>query len=280
MMQIADRQFEAYQASCSAASCYWTGEHLPRADAIYTTARPTRRQAARRRAAPRIPRRCCEGEPLYAQLRLARAPPAALQVFRSLGAAPAHARAAPSSRPSSTRGRPPAMLELDPALEMPRYYTAVDIHQHPGGVWRDALAGFVYERGARTTTPLLDARTATCTTASPTCVREQRRAPPRRSTWAAASARARGRSGTSAARRRGRRRRPRPRRACKLAARDAAAAQARNVRFRQARLRAHRARRWQLRPRDLDDADPRDAAAGDPRRASRRARACWSRAGR
>jgi len=48
--------------------------------------------------------------------------------------------------------------KLDPALEMPRYYRSVDIHQHPGGVWSDALAGYVYERGARSTTPLAGQR--------------------------------------------------------------------------------------------------------------------------
>ncbi len=48
-----------------------------------------------------------------------------------------------------------AVLDLAPDLEMPRYYQAVDIHQHPGGVWSDEIAGFVYERGARTTTPLM-----------------------------------------------------------------------------------------------------------------------------
>lgn len=49
---------------------------------------------------------------------------------------------------------PPGLLELNPDLEIPGSFTAVDIHQHPGGVWSDAIAGFVYERGARTTTPL------------------------------------------------------------------------------------------------------------------------------
>jgi len=39
-------------------------------------------------------------------------------------------------------------------IEYPDYYTEVDIHQHPGGVWSDPIAGFVYERGARSTTPL------------------------------------------------------------------------------------------------------------------------------
>lgn len=47
------------------------------------------------------------------------------------------------------------LVELAPEFEQPAYYTAVDIHQHPGGVWSDEVAGYVYERGARTTTPLL-----------------------------------------------------------------------------------------------------------------------------
>ncbi len=46
-------------------------------------------------------------------------------------------------------------LDLDADLELPHYYTRIDIHQHPGGIWSDAIAGFVYESGARTTTPLL-----------------------------------------------------------------------------------------------------------------------------
>ena len=45
-------------------------------------------------------------------------------------------------------------VRLDHDLEMPRYYRSVDIHQHPGGLVGDSLAGFVYERGARSTTPL------------------------------------------------------------------------------------------------------------------------------
>jgi SAM-dependent methyltransferase len=48
-------------------------------------------------------------------------------------------------------------LELDPALRMPSYYVATDIHQHPGGVWSEPTAGVVYQHGARSTTPLLGA---------------------------------------------------------------------------------------------------------------------------
>jgi ubiquinone/menaquinone biosynthesis C-methylase UbiE len=47
------------------------------------------------------------------------------------------------------------LLELDAGLPLPDYYTSVDVHQHPGGVWSDEIAGLVYERGAKSTTPLL-----------------------------------------------------------------------------------------------------------------------------
>ncbi|MEO7402231.1 MAG: class I SAM-dependent methyltransferase [Burkholderiales bacterium] len=50
------------------------------------------------------------------------------------------------------------LLELHPELPLPRYYTSVDIHQHPGGVWSDPVAGLVYERGARSTMPLSGAK--------------------------------------------------------------------------------------------------------------------------
>ncbi len=48
-----------------------------------------------------------------------------------------------------------AGLTLDAALALPDYYSRLDIHQHPGGLWSDGIAGVVYEYGARTTTPLL-----------------------------------------------------------------------------------------------------------------------------
>jgi ubiquinone/menaquinone biosynthesis C-methylase UbiE len=48
--------------------------------------------------------------------------------------------------------------EVREGFQYPEYYTRVDIHQHPGGVWSDPIAGFVYERGARSTTPLAGQR--------------------------------------------------------------------------------------------------------------------------
>jgi hypothetical protein len=50
---------------------------------------------------------------------------------------------------------PDRLLELDPNFRQPEYYTSIDIHQHPGGVWSDEIAGYVYERGAQSTAPML-----------------------------------------------------------------------------------------------------------------------------
>lgn len=50
---------------------------------------------------------------------------------------------------------PAHLLQLDPEFQQPEYYTSIDIHQHPGGVWSDEIAGYVYERGAQSTAPML-----------------------------------------------------------------------------------------------------------------------------
>jgi ubiquinone/menaquinone biosynthesis C-methylase UbiE len=49
--------------------------------------------------------------------------------------------------------QPNEFLKLNNSIEFPKYYQAVDFHQHPGGVSGDQLAGFVYEYGRKTTTP-------------------------------------------------------------------------------------------------------------------------------
>lgn len=40
-------------------------------------------------------------------------------------------------------------LVIDEDFELPKWYTDVDIHMQPGGVWSDDLAAFVYELGAK-----------------------------------------------------------------------------------------------------------------------------------
>ena len=44
---------------------------------------------------------------------------------------------------------PVGRLELDPALELPAWYTDWDIHVQPGGVWRNDRSAQVYELGAK-----------------------------------------------------------------------------------------------------------------------------------
>lgn len=45
-------------------------------------------------------------------------------------------------------GRHPERLQLDPALQLPDYYTRSDFHQHPGGIWSDDADAFAYEWAA------------------------------------------------------------------------------------------------------------------------------------
>jgi ubiquinone/menaquinone biosynthesis C-methylase UbiE len=70
------------------------------------------------------------------------------------GLQPYHAQDRERLEASLASGR----AELQENFEYPEYYTRIDIHQHPGGVWSDPIAGFVYQRGARSTTPLAGRR--------------------------------------------------------------------------------------------------------------------------
>lgn len=46
-------------------------------------------------------------------------------------------------------GEPVGSLELKPDFVLPKYYTAIDIHIQPGGVWSDDTSALVYEEGAQ-----------------------------------------------------------------------------------------------------------------------------------
>ena len=46
-------------------------------------------------------------------------------------------------------------FEKSDGFKLPKYYQEIDFHQQPGGVWSDPVGGVIYERGARTTTPML-----------------------------------------------------------------------------------------------------------------------------
>jgi ubiquinone/menaquinone biosynthesis C-methylase UbiE len=58
-------------------------------------------------------------------------------------------RIAADQRKPRGAGNGHARLELDPALELPDWYAAWDIHVQPGGVWKNDAAAQVYEHGSR-----------------------------------------------------------------------------------------------------------------------------------
>jgi len=59
-----------------------------------------------------------------------------------------------TQRPALEAALAPVEVPTVPHFAVPAYYPSFDVHQHPGGLMGDSLAGFVYERGARSTTPL------------------------------------------------------------------------------------------------------------------------------
>lgn len=150
---IRDPEFDAFQAYVLACKLYWTGPMFRAAKDRYE-----RKLAAHPPDLPPGPARVAavlEDEPDY---RVFAWMERHLQRFKysgRLGLVPAHDRVRAEIRAMLDAPLPDGLLELDPDFEQPRYYRSVDIHQHPGGVWSDEIAGAVYERGARSTTPLL-----------------------------------------------------------------------------------------------------------------------------
>ncbi len=150
---VGSPEFDAYQRFILAAKVHWTGP-------MFRALRETYRQKL-----SVTPKDDPPGPARVAAL-MADEPDAQLfgwmerhlQRFKysgRLGLVPVHDAARAEVEATLNAPLPPGLLELDPGFEMPRYFASVDIHQHPGGVWSDEIAGAVYERGARSTTPLL-----------------------------------------------------------------------------------------------------------------------------
>ena len=71
------------------------------------------------------------------------------------GLAPHYAHTAKRSSGNSMSPRG-STSETRSELQAAGHYVSIDTHQHPGGVWSDEVAGYVYERGAKSTAPLLN----------------------------------------------------------------------------------------------------------------------------
>ncbi len=145
-----DRSFVAAQDFLLASKTFWTHR-------LYGELRKTYEEAAARAGAPlETPAEIAallEGDTLYRYFAWLERHLQRFKYAGRYGLVPYH---------DERRAELSAVLrdsnaELAPELEMPAYYRRVDIHQHPGGVWSDQLDGYVYERGARSTTPLMGA---------------------------------------------------------------------------------------------------------------------------
>ncbi len=149
-----DRSFVAGQAFVLSVKNHWTREIFPALEADF-------RRRARHAIAPvELPEQVGEligGTTLYRYYAWLERHLQRFKYSGRYGLQPYHDERREMLRQRVTAPLPPDLLELDPDLDIPESFTSVDIHQHPGGVWSDEIAGFVYERGARTTTPLAGA---------------------------------------------------------------------------------------------------------------------------
>jgi ubiquinone/menaquinone biosynthesis C-methylase UbiE len=146
-----DRSFVAGQAFLLAAKSYWTREIFPALEAEY---RDHAAAAASPIVSPEQVETLIGDSTLYRYYGWLERHLQRFKYSGRYGLQPYHDERRTELRDRLPADLPKGLLDLDPDLDIPGSFTAVDIHQHPGGVWSDSVAGFVYERGARTTTPL------------------------------------------------------------------------------------------------------------------------------
>lgn len=156
MTSVGDRQFEAYQSFLLGCKLHWTSRLFPALHGIYADKAARAANAGKPVASATDVAALVEGETLYRNFAWLERHLQRFKYSGRWGLQPVHARERAALEAALDAPLPEGMLELDPALEVPTYFSSVDIHQHPGGIWSDAIAGYVYERGARSTTPLLD----------------------------------------------------------------------------------------------------------------------------
>jgi ubiquinone/menaquinone biosynthesis C-methylase UbiE len=148
-----DRSFDAYQEFVLGCKLNWTREMFPVLRGRYEAKRNAARTEPR---GPADVQELLADEPLNGYFGWFERHLQRMKYSGRHGLAPHFAAQRAQLESELKAGAESGFVELDPDFVQPDYYVAVDIHQHPGGVWSDEVAGYVYERGARTTTPLLN----------------------------------------------------------------------------------------------------------------------------
>jgi ubiquinone/menaquinone biosynthesis C-methylase UbiE len=152
-----DRQFDAFQEFVLGCKLNWTRKMFPELRKRYQAAVDADRAAGRATAtSPKDVEKLLANDTTYKFFAWYERHLQRMKYSGRHGLAPHYAQHRDAlvrelDVPTSDR-----LLQLDPNFKQPDYYVSIDIHQHPGGVWSDEVAGYVYERGAKSTAPLLD----------------------------------------------------------------------------------------------------------------------------
>jgi ubiquinone/menaquinone biosynthesis C-methylase UbiE len=151
-----DRRFDAYQQFVLDTKLYWSSRMYPAVKSDYHS---QIRQLAEQGHAPPTDADAVQAllgpQTLYAYYAWFERHLQRMKYSGHRGLAPHHARYREEIEARLEQADATGLLELNPRLSYPAYFTSFDVHQHPGGLWSDPIAGVVYERGARSTTPLL-----------------------------------------------------------------------------------------------------------------------------
>lgn len=149
------RQFDAYQQFLLDCKIFWSTRLYPQLRSEYEHKLEQVRQSGEPAPAEAIDvSRLLESDVLYQFYAWYERHLQRMKYSGRLGLVPHHERSRATLEALLAAADSLPNLRLDPSLDAPDWYTAFDVHQHPGGVWGDSLAGIVYERGARSTTPL------------------------------------------------------------------------------------------------------------------------------
>ncbi len=150
-----DRRFEAYQQFVLDCKVFWSTRLYPalKTDFEHKAALASQSGEAPARTAEDIAR-LLEHDTLHQFYSWYERHLQRMKYSGRLGLVPQHERSRDEIERRLAQADCLPQLTLDPTVKAPGWYTAFDVHQHPGGVWGDSLAGVVYERGARSTTPL------------------------------------------------------------------------------------------------------------------------------
>lgn len=145
---MTDRDTRAFEAFLFEAKSYWMGTIFPALRAEYETA-----AAGRGVETPEAAGALLEGTPTYQYFAWLERHMQREKYSGRHGLLASHEAQRGPLEARLEDAATPALLTLDPDVEIPAYYSDIDTHQHPGNLHGDSLAGLVYKASAGSTQP-------------------------------------------------------------------------------------------------------------------------------